>query len=178
MRFPESIPGLPYLNLTTLAAGLSLLAPGALFAEIADPNDVAALKAQMQQMQKQYEQRIESMESKMKSLESKADQGSILNTRVLTDANGTSWAGKEEGKGGPLLDESFLKSLTRYFSFSVYLRSGVGFNDRGGAQTYSYASPENPGGRFRLGNENDTYMELTWKQTHLLVDGADGALSH
>src|SRR4051794_10804397 len=103
MRFPAPLPGLQSLSCTTLVAGLSLLTTGALFAESADQNDVAALRAQMQQMQKQYEQRIESMEAKMKSLESKADQGSILNTRVLTDSNGTEWAGKE-GKGGPLLD--------------------------------------------------------------------------
>src|SRR5205823_2476634 len=159
-------PGLQSLSLTTLAAGLSLLAPGALFAESADQGDVAALKAQMQQMQKQYEQRIESMESKMKSLESRADQGSILSTRVLTDSNGTEWAGKE--KGGPVLDESFLKSLTRYFTFSAYIRSGVGFNGNGGPQDFSFVIPENFGGRFRLGNENDTYMELTWMQTHML----------
>src|SRR2546421_12450187 len=103
MRFPAPLPGLQSLSYTTLAAGLLLLTAGALFAESADQNDVAALRSQMQQMQKQYEQRIESMEAKMKTLESKADQGSILNTRVLTDSNGTEWAGKE--KGGPLLDE-------------------------------------------------------------------------
>ncbi|MBV9490698.1 MAG: carbohydrate porin [Verrucomicrobia bacterium] len=174
MRFPASIPGVQNqrsLSLTTLAAGLSLLAPGALFAQSADQSDVQALKAQMQQMQKQYEQRIESMESKMKSLESKADQGSILNTRVLTDSNGTEWAGKE--KGGPVLDESFLKSLTRNFTFSAYVRAGVQFNGNGGGGNFNFESPDNDGGRARLGNENDTYMELTWAQAHLLGDNPD-----
>jgi len=36
-----------------------------------------------------------------------------------------------------MLDESFLKSLTRNFTFSVYIRSGVGFNGNGGPQDWS-----------------------------------------
>jgi hypothetical protein len=51
-------------------------------------NDVSALETQMQKMQKEYEDHISAMEAEMKSLESKADTGSILNTRVLTDAVG------------------------------------------------------------------------------------------
>jgi maltoporin len=154
-----------------LAASLSLLTPGALFAQSADQSDIAALKAQMQQMQKQYEQRIDAMEAQMKSLESKADQGSILNTRVLTDSNGTEMGGKE-GKGA-VLDESFLKSLTRNFTFSAYVRAGVMFNGNGGAGNFNFEPPDNDGGRPRLGNENDTYMELTWAQAHLLGDSPD-----
>ena len=42
----------------------------------------------MQKMQKEYEDRISAMEGEMKALESKADSGSILNTRILTDADG------------------------------------------------------------------------------------------
>jgi len=151
----------------TLVAGLALLTTDALFAQSAGQNDVDALKTQMNQMQKQYEQRIEAMEGKMKALESNTNSGSILNTRVLTDA---------EGKGvapAPMLDESFLKSLTRNFTFSVYVRAGVGFNGNGGPQDFSFIVPENVGGRWRLGNENDTYMELTWKQAHLLGDSPD-----
>jgi maltoporin len=103
----------------------------------------------------------------MKTLESNANNGSILNTHVLTDADGKAVA------PAPMLDESFLKSLTRNFTFSVYLRSGVGFNGNGGPQDFSFKIPENVGGRWRLGNENDTYMELTWKQAHLLGDSPD-----
>ena len=85
-------------------------------------NDVSALKAQIESLQKQqqqYQDRITSMEAEMKSLESKADSGSILNTRILTDANGT------EVSAAPTLDESFLKSLTRNFTFSAYIRAGL-----------------------------------------------------
>src|SRR6266436_6556892 len=151
----------------TLVAGLALLTTDALFAQSADQSGVDSLKSQMNQMQKQYEQRIEAMEAKMKTLESNANSGSILNTHVLTDADGKAVA------PAPMLDESFLKSLTRNFTFSVYIRSGVGFNGNGGPQDFSFSIPENVGGRWRLGNENDTYMELTWKQAHLLGDSPD-----
>jgi maltoporin len=77
-----------------------------------------------------------------------------------------------------MLDESFLKSLTRNFTFSVYIRSGVGFNGNGGPQDFDFEIPDFGLGRFRLGNENDTYMELTWKQAHLLGDSPDDHLQH
>ena len=134
-------------------------------------NDVSALKAQIQSLQKQqqqYQDRITSMESEMQALESKAESGSILNTRVLTDANGVS-----EGPA-PTLDESFLKSLTRNFTFSVYVRAGFQFNGNGGGGNFNFSIPNFPGeGRLRLGNENDTYMELTWMQAHMLGDSPD-----
>src|SRR5260221_4353901 len=132
-------------------------------------NDVSALKSQMQKMQKEYEDRITAMEAEMKTLESKSDSGSILNTRVLTDADG-------KGVEGPasVLDESFLKSLTRNFTFSAYIRAGFQFNGNGGGGNFSFSLPSFPGaGRQRLGNENDTYMELTWMQAHMLGDSPD-----
>ena len=134
-------------------------------------NDVSALKAQIESLQKQqqqYQDRITSMEAEMKSLESRADSGSILNTRILTDANGT------EVSAAPTLDESFLKSLTRNFTFSAYIRAGFQFNGNGGGGNFSFELPNFPGeGRERLGNENDTYMELTWMQAHMLGDSPD-----
>src|SRR5580693_228218 len=132
-------------------------------------NEVSALKSQMQKMQKEYEDRITAMEAEMKTLESKSDSGSILNTRVLTDADG-------KGAEGPasVLDESFLKSLTRNFTFSAYVRAGFQFNGNGGGGNFSFSLPSFPGaGRQRLGNENDTYMELTWMQAHMLGDTPD-----
>jgi maltoporin len=136
---------------------------------------VDALKTQMNQMQRQYEQRIEAMEAKMKALESNANSGSILNTRVLTDADGKEGPGKAPA---PMLDESFLKSLTRNFTFNVYMRAGVSFNGSGGAQgNTSFIMPDNyvGGGRStsRLGNENDFYTELSWNQAHILGDSPD-----
>jgi len=167
---PRSLHGWKF----TLVAGLSLLTTDALFAQSAGQSDVDALKAQMNQMQRQYEQRIEAMEGKMKALESNANSGSILNTRVLTDADGK----EMPGKAAPMLDESFLKSLTRNFTFNVYMRAGVAFNGSGGAQgKTSFIMPDNyvGGGRStsRLGNEDDFYTELAWSQAHLLGDSPD-----
>src|ERR1700739_3781197 len=131
-------------------------------------NDVSALKAQMQKMQKEYEDRISGMEAEMKSLESKADSGSVLNTLFLTDADG------KEVAAAPTLDESFLKSLTRNFAFSVYVRAGFQFNGNGGGGNFNFSLPNFPHfGRERLGNENDTYFELTWMQAHMLGDSPD-----
>ncbi|HEX3443899.1 MAG TPA: carbohydrate porin, partial [Chthoniobacterales bacterium] len=176
MDSPVQLPGIRGLKFT-LVAGLTLLATDALFAQSAGQSDVDALKAQMNQMQRQYEQRIEAMEAKMKSLESNVGSGSILNTRVLTDANGTEAAGKAPA---PMLDESFLKSLTRNFTFNVYMRAGVAFNGSGGAQARtSFIVPDNyvGGGRStsRLGNEDDFYTELSWNQAHILGDSPDVA---
>ena len=133
-------------------------------------NDISALKAQIQGLQKQqqeYQDRIASMEAEMKTLESKAESGSILNTRILTDADG------KEVEGTPLtVDESFLKSLTRNFTFSAYVRAGFQFNGNGGGGNFSFDLSMFQHGRERLGNENDTYMELTWSQ-----DGVSLAIS-
>jgi maltoporin len=171
---PVSFPRLPGFR-PLLAASLTLLASGGLLAQSADQNtgqntqnDVSALKSQMQKMQKEYEDRISAMEAEMKALESKADSGSILNTRILTDADG------KEISAAPTLDESFLKSLTRNFTFSVYVRAGFQFNGNGGGGNFNFSIPDFPGeGRMRLGNENDAYMELTWMQAHMLGDSPD-----
>ena len=174
MDSPVQLPGIRGLKFT-LVAGLTLLTTDALFAQSAGQSDVDALKTQMNQMQRQYEQRIEAMEAKMKALESNANSGSILNTRVLTDADGKEGPGKAPA---PMLDESFLKSLTRNFTFNVYMRAGVSFNGSGGAQgNTSFIMPDNyvGGGRStsRLGNENDFYTELSWNQAHILGDSPD-----
>src|SRR3981081_4045109 len=175
-----SYPANPRLRLGLTAAfvaGLAVSPPG--YAQNSDSDDIAALKAQMEKMQKeseartekmqrQYEDRISTLEGEIQSLRSKADSGSILNTHVLTDADGKQYEGK-----GPALDESFLKSLTRNFTFSAYVRAGVQFNGNAGGGNLNCEPPDNEGGRPRLGNENDTYMELTWKQAHMLGDNPD-----
>src|SRR6201988_2001747 len=141
-------------------------------------DDISALKAQIQSLQKQqlqyqkdqqqYQDRITEMEGEMKAMESKADSGSILNTRILTDADG------KEVAAAPTLDESFLKSLTRNFTFSAYVRAGFQFNGNGGGGNFNFNIPSWQGfGRERLGNENDVYMELTWMQAHMLGDRPD-----
>src|SRR6266404_2293874 len=169
------------LGLTaSFVVGLALFASVTVYAQNSGADDIAALKAQIEkmqkesearteQMQRQYEDRISTLEGEVQSLRSKADSGSILNTHVLTDADGKQYEGK-----GPVLEESFLKSLTRNFSFSAYVRAGVQFNGSGGGGNFNFEPPDSAGAeRPRLGNENDTYMELTWKQAHMLGDSPD-----
>ena len=52
-----------------------------------------------------------------------ASGSSILNTHLMTDAED-----KETAANGPVLSESFLKSITRNFAFTVYARAGFQFN--------------------------------------------------
>src|ERR1700730_3245061 len=114
-------------------------------------NEISALKTQMQQMQKEYEDRITSLEATVKSLQSTNQSGSILNTHVLTDADGKEVEGK-----APALDESFRKSLARNFALSAYVRAGVQFNGNGGGGNFNFNPPDSGGadsGRPRLGNE-------------------------
>jgi maltoporin len=166
-----------------LVAGFILLPAEMLFAQSAGQTDLDALKARMDQMQKQYEQRIDKMdqerkqdkaeisrlESEVQGLETKAASGgSILNTHLLSDAEG-----KGTAANGPVLTESFLKSLTRNFSFTVYARAGFQFNGSGGGGNFNFEVPDGSPGRFRLGNENDFYMELSWNQFHLLGENPD-----
>lgn len=186
MDFSVQSPGTRGLKFALVAA-LTLLTTDTLFAQSAGQSDVDALKTRMDQMQKQYEQRIDKMDqertqdrqqiselqAEIKAVESKASSGSsILNTRLLTDANGTEASGKASA---PMLDESFLKSLTRNFSFTVYARAGFQFNGSGGGGGFNFEVPDGSPGRFRLGNENDFYMELSWNQLHILGDSPDVA---
>jgi hypothetical protein len=79
------------------------------------------------------------MESQIQALECKADSGSILNAGILTDADG-----KAAGGTPPDLGESFLKSLTYNFTFSVYVRAGFQFNGNDGGGNFSFSLPERP----------------------------------
>ncbi len=84
---------------TSLVVSSALLASGAIYAQNSDSSDLSALKARMQELQKQYEDRISTLDAKMQELESKADSGSILNTHVLADADGKQYEGKGPAPG-------------------------------------------------------------------------------
>ena len=172
MERPKRFPPYLQLCLPVTAALLFTGSVGLAQNSNSQTDDVSTLKAQIQALQKQqqqYQDRITSMEAEMQSLESKAQSGTILNTRLLTDANGVA------AEGNPVtLDESFLKSLTRNFTFSAYVRAGFEVNGNGGGGNFNFAIPDNfEAGRMRLGNENDTYFELTWMQAHMLGDNPD-----
>jgi hypothetical protein len=72
----------------------------------------------------------------MKALQSKTDSGSILNTRILTDADGKAVEGPV-----PALKESFLKSFTHNFTFLTYIRAGFRFNGNGGGGNFGFNLP-------------------------------------
>ena len=50
-------------------------------------------------------------------------------------------------------------TFTRNFKFHLYMRAGTGFTANGVGQTFNFRTPDIGHGRFRLGNENDVYME-------------------
>ncbi len=129
-------------------------------------NDVSALKTQMQKMQKEYEDRITAMEAEMKFLESKADSGSILNTHILTDADARSLGGAARRVLPQVLDPELHILCLRSCLVPVQRQRGGG--------NFNFNVPNFPHfGLERLGNENDTYMELTWMQAHMLGDSPD-----
>jgi maltoporin len=158
-------------RITSLATGISVVSllaflspPSTLRA--ASDDEVAALKAQVEQMQKH----ITTLEGQVKTLQdTKLQPATILNTHVLTDENGNTVE-----PSPTVLTDSFIKSITRNFAFSAYVRAGVQFNGNGGAGNFNFEPPDFDGaGRPRLGNENDIYMELTWAQSHMLGDSPD-----
>src|SRR5260221_2859634 len=128
----------------TTAAAFFFVNASFVLAQDDNRNEVSALKTQMQQMQKEYENRITSLEATVKSLQSTNQSGSILNTHVLTDADGKQIEGKT-----PELDESFLKSLTRNFAFSAYIRARVQFNGNGRGGKFNFHAPYKCGPRSR-----------------------------
>lgn len=157
-------------RMLSLAASCAVLAGSSAFGQVGtgDSENISDIRQEMKAMQEQYEVRIQAMEAKMKSMETRA-----MFSQPMTEAG----VGTTDGKGvldkAPPLDLPPLESFTRNFQFAAYVRAGVGFNGNGRGQTFSFVIPENYGGRIRLGNENDTYMELKFIQKHLLGDDPD-----
>lgn len=56
----------------------------------------------------------------------------------------------------------------------LHLDAGFQFNGNGGGG-FNFEVPDGDGGRFRLGNENDFYTELSLNQAHILGDSPDVA---
>src|SRR4051812_37305815 len=60
------------------------------------------------------------------------------------------------------------------FEYHGYMRSGIG-QSRGGTDQVCFRAPgtEGASGKFRLGNECDTYVEAAFTKWHLIGDGAN-----
>jgi maltoporin len=126
--------------------------------------EVEALRKERQENQ----QRIATMEAQMKSIETKV----ILTASAIQSRQLKGPDGKEISLDAPVVIPP-LSSFTRNFVFQNYTRAGVGFTGNGVGQTSSFVLPEFGTGRFRLGNENDTFFELIFNQHHLLGDDPD-----
>jgi maltoporin len=150
-----------------LVAGASCYGVSTLSAQTTDA-EISQLKAQMQQMQQDYEKRLATMEGQMQSMESQvALTASVAKSRTLTGPDG-----KAIAMEGPVLLPAF-DTFTRNFKWNAYVRAGVGFTGNGVGQTSDFKVPDIGHGRFRLGNENDLYMEVGPTISHILGDDPD-----
>lgn len=150
-----------------LALGASLAAPA--FAQ--SSSDLEALRAEIKASREAYEARIATLEKRLADLE-KAPAAPAASPAVEQRLTALEKSNKETNKA---LDEVFSpgfiasglpKDVTRNFEFHGYLRAGYGINQDGGGQE-KVTSPDGlfqigPG---RLGDEEDTYGELTFKYT-------------
>lgn len=154
-------------RMLSLAASFAVLGASSAFAQVGsgDTENIETLRKQMNEMQQKYEVRIQAMEAKMQSMETRA-----MFSAPMTEANMAPSDGKGVMEKNPPLELPPLESFTRNFQFAAYVRAGVGFNGNGRGEVSTFVIPENYGGRMRLGNEPDTYMELKFIQKHLLGD--------
>ena len=128
---------------------------------------VSTLSAQTSDAElEQLKQRLAEMEAKMKSMEAQvALAGSIAQSRTITGPDGKEVNLKEGPVVLPALD-----TFTRNFKWHGYVRLGTGFTANGVGQTFDFKTPDIGHGRFRLGNENDLYIETGPILDHMLGD--------
>ena len=153
-----------------LVAAGACLGVSALSAQTSDA-DIAQLKALMQQMQEDNAKMAAAkMAAEMKAMQAQvALSASVAKSRTLTGPDGKAIS----LEAGPVVVPP-LDSFTRNFKWSAYARFGVGFTGNGVGQTSDFKVPDFPThGRFRLGNENDTYFETGPILTHMLGDDPD-----
>lgn len=165
---------------------LSISGFGALNAQ--EDAAVTELRELVGEMQERYEKRIEALESEVKSL--KQEQQEWQAAKAAEPSGGASEQAVPAAEQRPLTDEEkavmvhsrmidptgempdreimFVptgrQQYWKGFSFNGYLRAGAGFNEHGAAQE-EFVIPD---GLFeigwRLGNEKDTYGELSLNQ--------------
>ena len=147
------------------------------------------LETEVQQMKQLYEQQIAALEARIAALEKQNTTiaaATQQNTVSVTDLQRESAAAKQEGPvdkltrdertqiaqeelaNPPRYDlvrdaEQRIAALTeqvKLFEYHGYLRSGAGLNGEGGRMV-AFQAP-GAGAKYRLGNEADTYGELTF----------------
>lgn len=137
--------------------------------------EIEALRAEIKASREAYEARIADLEKRLAAVEKPTPAPSAttapaatgnLEQRVATlEQNQQATAQSlEEVKSPKFFEEMLPKDLTRGLELHGYLRAGYGINQHGGGQE-KITSPDGlfdigPG---RLGDESDTYGELTFK---------------
>src|SRR6516164_3411548 len=147
------------------------------------------LQTELQQMKRLHEQQIAALEARIAALEKQNTEivaATQQNTVSVTDLQKESTAAKQEAPADKLtrdertqIAQEELANTPRYdlvrdaeqritalteqaklFEYHGYLRSGAGLNSEGGRMV-AFQAP-GAGAKYRLGNEADTYGELTF----------------
>ena len=142
-------------------------------------DDIAVLKKELESLREecaQYRQANARLEKRLEQLENKigSAQEKCLPPTVKEAAKQPA-SGSETPRSGQvsLISErnafdQLPNYLTRGFEFSGYLRSGFGTNSKGGKME-AFQAPDSLG-KYRLGNEQDTYLEAAFGQKNWNCD--------
>jgi len=152
------VPGTRFWHSSVLLGCSALLFPLGASAQSAD-----SLRQEIQALRESYEARIADLERRLGEVESTAKENYDALDEVFSPA---------------FMEEGLPKNVTRNFEFHGYLRAGFIFNDRGHSVLNAGEELIMPGGLFeigwRLGNEADTYGEMTFVQNFpISEDGAN-----
>lgn len=138
-------------------------------------SDLEVLRAEMKADREAYEARIAALEKRLATIEAPpappaapAPAPTNVEQRLsaLEKSNKETTKALDEVFSPNFIAEGLPKDVTRNFELHAYLRAGYGINQDGGGQE-KVTSPDGlfqigPG---RLGDEEDTYGELTFKYT-------------
>lgn len=177
------MPARPFSPSRTLrAAALCSLGAAALATPVVAQStaELDAIRAEMKAARDFYESRIAELEKRLAAVEQAPAAGQVtavgpaLEQRLaaLEKSSQETSEALEEVFSPSFVSEGLPKDVTRNFEFHGYLRAGYGVNQSGGGQRQI----THPDGLFqigpgRLGNEQDTYGELTFKYTFPADEG-------
>lgn len=141
------------------------------------PADLEAIRAEMKAARELYEARIAELEKRLAAVEQSAPAPAAAPTweqrlAALEASSKETAEALDEVFSPTFVAEGLPKDVTRNFEFHGYLRAGYGVNQSGGGQKQI----THPDGLFeigpgRLGNEADTYGELTFKYNYPTEEG-------
>ena len=127
------------------------------------------IRAELVNAKAEYEARIAALEERVRELEAAGKRTEEQVAIVQKQTTETTRQNEELSKRvnelatTPLyqqMDAAELEPARKDFEFHGYLRSGFGVNSQGGAQV-AFQAP-GAGAKYRLGNEAETYAELTF----------------